>query len=42
MSEQTLAEYLLANRPINWADMGSSSKDLWEDRAAAAFARLTK
>lgn len=34
-----LAQHLLATRPINWDEMGSSSKDLWEDRAAASFER---
>jgi hypothetical protein len=28
----TLAEYLDKYRPINWDEMGSSEKDLWEER----------
>lgn len=33
----TLTEFLLANRPLNWDDMGSSARDLWEDRQIAVF-----
>lgn len=35
MDELTTAERLSAagiKRPINWGEMGSSAKDLWEER----------
>lgn len=34
----TLAD-ALARRPLNWADMGSSARDLWEDRVIADWNR---
>lgn len=38
-------EEALARRPLNWADMGSSQRDLWEERIERDFlkrqARIT-
>jgi len=41
-STVTLADHLAANRPLNWDDMGSSERDLWEERAERAFNRSRK
>ncbi len=27
-------------KPLNWDEMGSSEKDMWEERTLAAFARV--
>lgn len=42
-TEADIAELAARPRPINWAELGSSAKDLWEERQMKSIrrARLT-
>lgn len=34
-----LRQWLMSKRPMNWDDMGSSAKDLWEARMIRSWER---
>lgn len=45
MTEQTTAEKIAAagiKRPMNWDEMGSSAKDLWEERMLRSIAATSR